>query len=220
MTQPDVLPKAKLKVLVADDNQETRRAVRMMLSINPDVTIVAIAQDGQEAVDLAREYRPDLVVLDINMPKKDGLTAFKEMIQAQPSIGGIIISSEMPAGLTGDDILPGIQEFLLKPFDYDEFNDAVRRVADSVRGRRFKVVETEQINKAHEENLKKLASEYARSRRTDDEAVGVFEELASNPACELRWLQMLVIEYTIRQDWPKLKALAARLEQQAPFVKK
>ncbi len=228
MSQTEGLPKAwkvpinsvKLRVLVADDNHETRRAVHMMLSSNPGVTVVAIASDGQEAVDLALKYRPDLVVMDINMPKKDGLAAFKEMSQSQPDIGGIIISSELPSGLTRDDDLPGVQEFLLKPFDFDEFDDAIQRVAASVlisRARQSGAPPSEPVHEpaGHIENLKKLALEYAKNRRTDDLAMGVLEELARNPACEARWLQMLAITYIVRQDWAKLKTLASRLEQQA-----
>ena len=214
------LPKAKLRVLVADDNHETRRAVHMMLSSNPGVTVVAIASDGQEAIDLAHKYRPDLVVMDINMPKKDGLAAFKEMIQTQPDLGGIIISSELPSGLANDDDLPGLQEFLLKPFGFDEFDGAIQRVAASVQASRAKQLNAAQLQPGREENLKKLALEYARSRRVDDTAVAVFEELARNPACEPRWLQMLAIEYTIRQDWAKLKELASSQEQRAAAGRK
>ena len=61
--------------------------------------------------------------------------------------------------------------------------------------------------------LKQLAKEYAKNRRTDDQAVEVFEHLASNPTCELRWLRTLAMIYVIRQDWGKLKNLAIKLEQ-------
>ena len=219
MSQTEGLPKIKIRVLVADDNHETRRAVHMMLSSNPDVTVVAIASDGQEAIDLTKKYRPDLVVMDINMPKKDGLAAFKEMSLAQPDLGGIIISSELPSGLIRDNDLPGIQEFLLKPFDFNEFDEAIQRVAASVRRNRGRVAPLTP-EPAREEKLKKLAIEYARNRRTDDEALAVFEELGHNPACEPRWLQMLAIVYIVRQDWAKLKEMASRLEQRTISQKK
>jgi lipopolysaccharide biosynthesis regulator YciM len=62
--------------------------------------------------------------------------------------------------------------------------------------------------------LKQLANEYAKNRRTDDQAVRVYEQLAANPACELRWLRTLAMIYVIRQEWGKLRNLAARLEFQ------
>ncbi|RLD05966.1 MAG: hypothetical protein DRI56_08700, partial [Chloroflexota bacterium] len=59
----------KLRVLIADDVLETRRATRLMLAENPLVEIVAIAHDGKEAIELAQKHRPDIALLDINMPE-------------------------------------------------------------------------------------------------------------------------------------------------------
>ena len=110
MTQADVFPNTKLRVLIADDFQETRRSVRLMLSMNPDVVVVAIAKDGQEAVNLAREHHPDLVIMDYNMPKKDGLEAYKEISQIYPETGGIIISAQREAEELGSATTFGAQE--------------------------------------------------------------------------------------------------------------
>ena len=76
MTQTDPAPK-KLRVLIADDVQETRRSVRLMLSLNPDVVVVAIAVNGRQAVEMAKEHHPDVLVMDVNMPELTGLAAFK-----------------------------------------------------------------------------------------------------------------------------------------------
>ena len=61
--------------------------------------------------------------------------------------------------------------------------------------------------------INELTSEYARTRRTDEKAVEVFEQLAEYPNCETRWLQNLAMIYIVRQDWGKLKILAAKVEQ-------
>ena len=214
MVLTDSLPKTKMRVLIADDTQETRRLVRLMLSINPEVVVVAIAKDGVEAVELAKEHYPDLVVMDLHMPKKDGLTACREIGQTYPDIGYVIISAELIHELPGDAPMPGLQEFLLKPFMVEELNDAVNRVAASVWKLRLKMAEAEKAYKQSETYLKPLALEYSKARRIDDEAVGVFEQLAQNPACELRWLQNLAMMYIIRREWSKLKSLASRLELQ------
>ena len=63
MTQPIEMPYEKLRILIADDVQETRRATRMMLAINPDVKVVAIAQNGAKAVELANEHQPDIAIM-------------------------------------------------------------------------------------------------------------------------------------------------------------
>jgi YesN/AraC family two-component response regulator len=215
MAQADVFPNAKLRVLIADDFQETRRSVRLMLSMNPDVLVVAIAKDGQEAVDLAREHHPDLVVLDINMPKKNGLEAYGEISQTAPDTGCIIITGQGETELLSDAMTLGAQEYLLKPFTIEELNEAVNRVAETLRGTRQKQAEAERLYKQSEVYLKQKAEEYAKTRRTDAEALGIFEQLAENPACEIRWLRTLAMLYVIRQEWAKLKALAARLERRA-----
>ena len=215
MAQTDVSSKYKVRVLIADDIQETRRSVRLMLSMNPDVIVVAIAKDGLEAVELAKEHHPDVVVLDINMPKVDGLAAFKEISQTYPDTGCIIISGESDTSNLGTAMSLGAQEFLLKPFSIEELNEAVNRVAAQVGKSRKKLLEADQIHQKSEAYLKQLANEYAKSKRTDTLALGVFEQLAENPECELRWLRTLAMLYIIRQEWGKLEALADRLEKQA-----
>lgn len=61
-------------------------------------------------------------------------------------------------------------------------------------------------------NLEALAAQYVQARRADDQAIGVFETLAGQPACKQRWLMTLAMLYVVRKQWSKLKALAARLE--------
>jgi YesN/AraC family two-component response regulator len=214
MTQADVSSKTKVRVLIADDVQETRRSLRLMLSMNESVIVVAIAKDGAEAVDLARENHPDIVVLDINMPKLNGLEAFKEISQIYPDTGCIIITADRDTSPLGMAMSLGAQEFLLKPFSIEELNEAVNRVAAQVGKSRRNLLEADQINQKSEAYLKQLANEYAKTKRTDILALGVFEQLAENPECELRWLRTLAMLYIVRQEWGKLKALATRLEEQ------
>ena len=72
MAQAEATPKRKLRVLIADDVQETRRSTRLMLSMVSDVEVVAIASNGLQAVQMSKEQKPDIVVLDINMPELNG----------------------------------------------------------------------------------------------------------------------------------------------------
>ena len=89
MVQTSVPPKKKLRVLIADDVQETRRNTRLMLATIDDVEVVAIAANGLQAVQLAEEHHPDILLLDINMPEMDGLTAYRKIVHAHPDIGCI-----------------------------------------------------------------------------------------------------------------------------------
>jgi YesN/AraC family two-component response regulator len=203
----------RLRVLIADDFQETRRSVRIMLSMNPDVVVVAIAKDGPEAIKLSREHHPDIVVMDINMPGMDGLTAFKQISEIYPDMGCIIISAQREIELLNKAITLGVQEYLGKPFTLEELNEAINRVGQQVRQKRPSLENAGRLHKQSEKSLEKLAGEYSRSKRTDDTALEVFEQLAENPDCELRWLRTLAMLYIIREEWGKLKALAERLEK-------
>jgi YesN/AraC family two-component response regulator len=213
MTQTAVSPRRKLRVLIADDVQETRRNTRLMLATIDDVEVVAIASNGVQAVDLAREHHPDIVMLDINMPEMDGLSAFRRIAQIHPDTGCIIISAEKDTTTLRTAMSIGVQEYLIKPFTGDELEVAIARVSQRVAQTRQKIAQAEQLKRRNEAYLKQLASEYARTRRTDNQAVEVFEQLAENTQCEARWLQNLAMIYIVRQDWGKLKILATKVEQ-------
>lgn len=213
MTQTPVSPRRKLRVLIADDVQETRRNTRLMLATIDDVEVVAIASNGVQAVELAKEHHPDIVMLDINMPEMDGLSAFRRIAQIHPDTGCIIISAEKDTTTLRTAMSIGVQEYLIKPFTGDELEVAIARVSERVAQTRQKIAQAEQLKRRNEAYLKQLASEYARTRRTDNQAVEVFEQLAENPQCEARWLQNLAMIYIVRQDWGKLKILATKVEQ-------
>jgi YesN/AraC family two-component response regulator len=210
---------ARLRVLIADDIQETRRNTRLMLAMNPEVDVVATARNGLQAVELAEKHRPDLVILDINMPEMDGLTAFEEMKKFNPEIACIIISAEKESQTLRKAMAAGAREYLIKPFTVDELNLAVYKVCQLVVKKRKETLQVRetlrglQAPEADEAELEQLANEYIIRRRADDTAVFVFERLAANPNCELRWLRVLAMVYTIRQEWGKLTVLATRLDQ-------
>jgi YesN/AraC family two-component response regulator len=213
MTQPEGSPRKKLRVLIADDIQETRRNTRLMLATIDDVEVVAIASNGVQAVELAKEHHPDIVLLDINMPEMDGLTAYRHIARIYPDTGCIIISAEKDTTTLRTAMSLGVQEYLIKPFTGDELEIAIARVSERVQQVKQKLAQDAQLRKQREAYLAQLAVEYAKTRRTDNQAVEVFEQLAENPRCELRWLQNLAMIYIVRQDWGKLKILAARVEQ-------
>lgn len=213
MTQTEGSRRRKLRVLIADDIQETRRNTRLMLATIDDVEVAAIASNGVQAVQLAAEHHPDIVLLDINMPEMDGLSAFKRIAQIHPDTGCIIISAEKDTTTLRTAMSLGVQEYLIKPFTVEELETAIARVHERVLQTRQKLAQAELLKRRNEAYLKQLASEYAKTRRTDNQAVEVFEQLAENQQCEARWLQNLAMIYVVRQDWGKLKILAAKVEQ-------
>jgi YesN/AraC family two-component response regulator len=213
MVQTHITPKKKLRVLIADDVQEARRNTRLMLATIDDVEVVAIAANGLQAVQLTEEHHPDILLLDINMPEMDGLTAYRKIAQAHPDIGCIIISAEKDTTTLRTAMSIGVQEYLIKPFTVEELETAIARLYPRIQEIRQKLIQAEQLRRKNEAYLQQLANEYARTRRTDDKAIEVFERLAENPHCEPRWLQNLAMIYVIRQMWGRLKVLAEKVEQ-------
>jgi len=210
--QPETSTKRKLKVLIADDIQETRRNTRLMLATIDDVEVVAIAANGLQALQLAKEQHPDIVLLDINMPEMDGLSAYREIHKVLPGTGCIIISAEKDSTTLRNAISVGVQEYLIKPFTVEELEDAIGRVRILVEQYRVKLAQDTQVRKQREAYLLQLAAEYAKTRRTDEKAMEVFEQLAQNPECDMRWLQTLAMIYVVRQEWGRMRALATKLE--------
>jgi YesN/AraC family two-component response regulator len=213
MVQPQTSPKRKLRVLIADDVQETRRSTRLMLAAIDDVEVVAIAANGVQAVHLAKEHHPDIVLLDINMPEMDGLTAYTEIAKVYPDTGCIIISAEKDTATLRTAMSIGVQEYLIKPFTVEELEAAIGRGRERTEQSRQKLAQTDQLYRKKEAYLVQLATEYAKTRRTDDQAMEVFEQLAENPECQARWLQTLAMIYIVRQKWGRLKVLAEMVEQ-------
>ena len=193
MTQVEVNPKQKLRVLIADDIQETRRNTRLMLSMIENVEVVAIASDGEQAVRMTQEQRPEIVILDINMPKMDGLAAFRQIRQIDPTIGCIIISAEKSSDVLRTAMSIGIRDYLFKPFTVDQMEQALEKVSARLRQSLQENQQKQELIQKNEAYLKQLATEYVKTRRTDEQALEVYEHLASNPACELRWLRTLAM---------------------------
>ena len=215
MTQTEMSPKRKLRVLIADDVQETRRNTRLMLSTIDDVEVVAIASNGLQAVQLAKEQHPDITLLDINMPDMDGLTAYREIVKELPGTVCIIISAEKDPATFRNAIEVGVKEYLIKPFTIDELEAAVGRMREHVEKQQTRLQQDVQLRQQREAYLLQLAGEYAKIHRSDDQAMQVFEHLAENPQCEMRWLQNLAMIYVVRQQWGKLKTLAGKIEQRS-----
>lgn len=205
----------KLRILIADDIQETRRNTRLMVSTIDNLEVVAIASNGRQAVDMTQEHHPDILLMDINMPVMDGLTATRHILKFAPAIGCIITSAERNPNAFREAMSMGIREYLIKPFTVDELEAAVERVYMRMEETIQINFQADQLRKKNEEYLKQLGNEYIKSKRMDDQAIKVFEQLVDSPNCESRWLQTLAIIYVLRMKWDRLKLLIQKIEQDA-----
>jgi YesN/AraC family two-component response regulator len=203
----------KLKILIADDIQETRRNTRLMVAALDNMEVVAIAANGKQAVEMSKEHHPDIALLDINMPEMDGLSAAAELFKMFPHMGCIILSAERDPATFRKAMAVGIREYLIKPFTVEELEAAIKQVSARVEESRNKILHTDELKQKNESYLRQLAEEYTKSKRTDDQAIEVFEALAEFPKIELHFMQNLAMIYIVRHKWAKLKTLAEKLEK-------
>lgn len=118
----------KIRVLIVDDLPETRENVRKLLQFESDVEVIAQAGTGEQAVEMAKEHRPDIILMDINMPGLDGIAASQAIVQNVPTAQIVIMSVQSEADYLRRAMLAGARDFLMKPFSGDELITAVRRV--------------------------------------------------------------------------------------------
>jgi pilus assembly protein CpaE len=119
---------AKIRVVIVDDVQESRDNIERLLTFEPDIEIVGSAARGQEAIDLAISIEPDVMLMDVNMPDMDGVTATTAISAQLPNVGVIMMSVLNEPDLLRRSMLAGAREFLVKPFSLDELLASVRNV--------------------------------------------------------------------------------------------
>ena len=117
----------KIRVLIVDDIPETRENVRKLLAFEVDVEVVGVAATGREAVQLARDLQPNIIMMDINMPDMDGIAATEAIRAKQPAVQVIILSVQSDNNYMRKAMLVGARDFLTKPPMGDELISAIRR---------------------------------------------------------------------------------------------
>ncbi len=122
-----------LRLLVADDQSLVRSALVALLSLEPDFEVVADVGRGDEVVAAALAHRPDVAVLDIEMPGADGLTAAAALTAAMPSCRVLVLTTFGRPGYLRRAMQSGVLGFVVKDAPAEQLADAVRRVAAGER---------------------------------------------------------------------------------------
>jgi pilus assembly protein CpaE len=131
----------KINVVVVDDIDESREMILRMLQFDSSIEVVGTGRTGIEAIESAQKLKPDVVVMDINMPDMDGITATEAIRKKVPYIQIVVLSVQNDANYMRKAMLAGARDFLTKPPMIDELTAAIRRAGDL----------------AHEEKLKQTA---------------------------------------------------------------
>jgi len=117
-----------IKVLVADDHEDIRTTLRILLSGDPDIEVIGEARDGVEALQRIKALNPDIVLMDIYMPKMDGISATERLYLEHPECAVIVMSTEDERDCLAKAMMAGARGYQSKPFKQEELLDNIKRV--------------------------------------------------------------------------------------------
>ena len=123
----------QVRVVIADDQPLVRSALRLILEGDPDVTVLGEAADGQGALDAARRLRPDIVLLDLHMPGRDGVWASERISELAPGVRVLVLTAFDTDRLVSAALRAGAVGFLLKDSSSEQILEAVHDAADGER---------------------------------------------------------------------------------------
>src|ERR687893_2328150 len=118
----------RIRVVIVDDIPETRDHLAKLLGFEPDIEVVGSAASGPEALTLATQLQPDIVLMDINMPGMDGIAATELLSARVPTAAVVMMSVQGEADYLRRSMLAGAREFLVKPFSSDDLVTSIRQV--------------------------------------------------------------------------------------------
>ena len=139
----------KIRVVIVDDIAETRENIRKLLQFEPNVEVVGVARTGREAIDISKDVKPDVLLMDIKMPDMDGIAATEIIRKTVPFAQIVILSIQNDPNYMRRAMLAGARDFLTKPPTIDELNSAIRRAGVNAHEERAKLsqVSSAQISK-------------------------------------------------------------------------
>lgn len=120
----------KIRVLIVDDHEMVRQGIAVYLKVTPDIELVGEAGDGQEALELCGQVQPDVVLMDLIMPRMDGVTATREIRSHYPKTQVLALTSFQERDLVKDAIQAGALSYLLKNISGSELAAAIRSAAE------------------------------------------------------------------------------------------
>ncbi len=159
--EPPVVISDKIRILIVDDNRGTRENVSRLLYFENDLEVIGQAVNGRQGIEMAVELKPHIVLMDINMPDTDGITATREMSVKVPYSQVIIMSVQAEQHYMKQAMAAGARDFQPKPFTSDELISCIRRVYERAlpHYRHFEGVKRSEIQRASQPQVEANPSE-------------------------------------------------------------
>lgn len=126
MSGQDSAGSRRIRVLIADDQALIRRGMSLMIRMEADMEVVGQAGDGQEAIELAQSLQPDVVLMDLHMPRKGGVAATREIMHALPDTRVLVLTTLAADEMVFDAVRAGAQAYLLKDASEQELLETIR----------------------------------------------------------------------------------------------
>jgi DNA-binding NarL/FixJ family response regulator len=168
-----------IRIVIAEDQALVRRGAALLLSMEPDMEVVGQARNGVEAVELAQTLRPDVILMDLHMPLKGGVTATREITRVQPSCQVLVLTTLNDDETVFEAVRAGAQAYLLKDASEDELLETIRAL------RRGESRLTPQIARKVMDQFRRLAaSPPERKRQLVPEPLSDKEEKILQLICE------------------------------------
>jgi len=136
MEKPTMEQTEKIRVLIVDNNPETREKIRALLGQEKDLVIVGTARTGREAIDMSQENEPDVVILDVNTPDLDEIAITEAVCRRVPFAQVVILAVQVDPNYMRKAMLAGARDFIVKPPLADELRSAVYRAGGLAQERR------------------------------------------------------------------------------------
>ncbi|MCL6477975.1 MAG: response regulator [Peptococcaceae bacterium] len=129
-----------ITVLIADDVPGTREDIKRLLYFEEDIQVVGEAEDGDEAVKLSDSLKPDVILMDVNMPRLDGIRAAEMISEKNPDSAIVMVSIQGEQEYLRKAMMAGARDYLVKPFSSEELASTIRK-ASSFKKRRLHLVD-------------------------------------------------------------------------------
>ncbi len=117
-----------IRILLADDHKITREGLRSLISKQSDMKVVAEAENGRDAVSLAKELRPDVIIMDVSMPDLNGIEATKQILSESKNVKVVALSMHSDNLFVSEMLKSGASGYMLKDCAFEELDRAIREV--------------------------------------------------------------------------------------------